>query len=82
MVLTSVRRASVTAHALKSILVSAVRRIVEEDETHVIETIVCFEELPYRVERDDRGLRDRITVHAGANGWKGNRLDTVLHCKP
>ncbi len=70
------------SHVREGIFVSAVCRIIEEDETHLSETIVRFEELLHRIKRDDRGLRDRITIHAGANGWEGNRLDAVLHCKP
>ena len=65
----------------KRILVSAVRRIIEEDETHLIETVVRCEELLHCIECDNRGLRDRITIHAGANRWKCNRLDVVLHCE-
>ena len=62
------------AHLREGILVSAVRGIIEEDETHVSETIVRCEKLLHRTERDSRGLRDRITVHAGTDGWEGNRL--------
>ena len=69
------------SHVCKRILVSPVRRIIKQDETHLIEIIVRFEELLHRIERDDRGLRDRITIHAGADRWKGNRLDVVLYCE-
>lgn len=67
------------AHIREDILISAVRRIVEEDETHLIETVVRFEELLYHIERDNRGLRDWITIYAGADRREGNRLDAVLH---
>ena len=36
-------------HIRKGILISAVRRIVEEDETHFIEASVLYEELLYRI---------------------------------
>lgn len=68
-------------HIRKGILISAVRRIVEEDETHFIETIVLYEKLLYRIERGGRGERDRVAVHAGADGREGNRLDAVLQCE-
>lgn len=77
----AVRLHALYSHVRKGILVSAVRRIVEEDETHFIETIVLYEELLYRIERDDRRLRNRITVHAGADRREGNRLDAVLQCE-
>ena len=66
----------------KGIFVSAVRRIVEEDEAHLIETVVRFEKLLHCIKSDDRGLSDRITVHTSADGREGNRLDAVLYYKP
>jgi hypothetical protein len=69
------------SHVPKRILVSAVRHIIEENETHLIETVVRFEELLHRIERDDCRLRDWITINAGADGWEGNRLDVVIQCE-